>query len=93
MAELLSFKGGVLELDLSLSEFVQRKHQAPVDAVVQELLNTQTYCRSNSELRAIGTGASVAALADGTGYACRDEVRLELWCKQDVTFISHILVD
>lgn len=96
LAELLSFRQGGLQLDASLAEHIQMEHQVNLDAAVQELVNTQTYCRSKSELRAIGKGASIASLEDGSGYADRYPDRLQIWCEKnglDVTFMSHFLVD
>jgi len=96
IAELVSFRFGSLKLDASLADDIRNEHQVELDAAVQELVDTQTYCRSQTELRAIGSGAAIASLEDGTGYADRYRDRLQIWCDQkglDVTFMSHVLVD
>lgn len=96
VAEFLALHAGTLKLDPSLADFIQKEHGVVLDDAVAELVNTHTYCRSDTVLRTIGSGASIAVLEDGTGYADLHMGRLRIWCEKQgrkFTPLTLIMVD
>ncbi len=96
VAELLMLSAGTLRLEPSLVEYIQKKHGVVLDDVVAELVETHTYCRSDTVLQSIGGGTSIALLEDGSGYADLHADRLRTWCeKQGLDFmpLTFIRVD
>lgn len=96
VAEFLALHAGTLKLAPSLADFIQKEHGVVLDDAVAELVSTHTYCRSNTVLRTIGSGASIAVLEDGTGYADLHMGRLRTWCEKQghkFTPLTLIMVD
>lgn len=80
MAKALTLQPRPLKLDLSLSEFLRKKHGVVLDDAVAELVGTHAYCRTDTELRPIGHDTLLVIREDGTGYADLNTVRLSAWC-------------
>ncbi|MGW8304710.1 MAG: DUF6602 domain-containing protein [Achromobacter pulmonis] len=71
-----------LKLDLVLSNFIHEKHGVVLNDAVTELVNTHTFCRSETELRPIGSYPIVVECEDGTGYVDLRFDRLNAWSKK-----------
>lgn len=80
LAERAGLRGGRLQLDQSLVEYVQRHHGAVLDEAVTELVGTGTFSRRGSSLQAVANQAMIASFDDGTGYVDLDGARLRAWC-------------
>jgi hypothetical protein len=80
LAEFVGMKGGLLELDQSLADYIQRKHSVALEDAVAELVGTSTFCRRENSLRTVTGQALIASFDDGSGYVDIDAVRLRAWC-------------
>lgn len=86
----LALQPGPLKLDLSLSETIHKKHGAVLDDVVAELVNTQVYCRTDTELRSIGRNTLIVMREDGTGYTDQNTARLTAWCDKQAFMLTPL---
>ncbi|MNL94775.1 hypothetical protein D3C81_45670 [compost metagenome] len=82
VAQSLGLKPGPLKLDLSLSKNIYAKYGVALNDAVRELVNTHAYCRTDTELRAIGPAPLLFQSEDGTGYTDKNTIRLTAWCNQ-----------
>lgn len=83
VAKLLATQVGPLKLDLSLGETILKKYGITLDDAVAELVKTQAYCRSDTELQPIGRSTLIVELDDSTGgYADLHMDRLKAWCEK-----------
>lgn len=82
VAQSLGLKPGPLKLDFSLFNNIHAKYGVALDDAVTELVNTHAYCRTDTELRAIGRPPLLFLSEDGTGYTDLNTVRLTAWCSQ-----------
>ena len=80
LAEHASMRGGCLQLDDSLADYVQRRHCASLDEAVAELINTGAFSRTGSTLQVVANRALIASFDDGAGYVDLDGARLRAWC-------------
>ncbi|PUA18622.1 DUF6602 domain-containing protein [Glaciimonas sp. PCH181] len=80
LAEFVFFKGGRLELEQSLDNYIQREHCVALDDVVAELVGTSTFCKRENTLQKVTGQALIASFDDGTGYVDMDAARLRAWC-------------
>lgn len=80
LAEFVGMKGGRLELDQSLADYIQREHSVPLEDAVAELVSTSAFCRRENSLRTVTGQALVASFDDGSGYVDIDAARLRAWC-------------
>lgn len=80
LAEFVGMKGGRLELDQSLADYIQGKHCIALGDAVAELVNTSAFCRRENSLRTVTGQALIASFDDGTGYVDIDAARLRAWC-------------
>ncbi|QKV54737.1 DUF6602 domain-containing protein [Comamonas antarctica] len=87
----LAAQTGPLKLDPSLSKIIHKKHGVILDDVVAELVNTHAYCRSDTELRPIGSSLAIVVCEDGTGYSALDTGRLNAWCEKQGFVMTPVM--
>ncbi len=80
LAEFVSMKGGYLELEQSLADYIQGHHGTALNEVVAELINTNTFSKRKNALQMVTKQALIASFDDGTGYIDLDGPRLRAWC-------------
>jgi hypothetical protein len=82
LAEFASFRGGSLQLDQSLAEYIRHHHSAELDETVTELVSTSTFSRKGGSLQVVADRALIASFDDGSGYVDLDGARLRAWCDE-----------
>ncbi|WP_175837866.1 DUF6602 domain-containing protein [Burkholderia anthina] len=92
VAKSLTLQPTPLKLDLSLSEIIHKKHGVVLDDAVSELVDTQAYCRTDTELRPIGRNTLIVVREDGTGYSDLNTVRLTAWCGKQGFECTHLVI-
>ncbi|KFG92336.1 hypothetical protein GQ56_0137980 [Burkholderia paludis] len=80
LAEFVGMRGGRLELEQSLSDYIQHDHCVALDDAVAELVSTSTFCKRENALQTVTGHALIASFDDGTGYVDLDGARLRAWC-------------
>jgi len=90
VAKSLAFQPGPLKLDIFLSETILKKHGVVLDDAVSELVNTQAYSRTDTELRSIGRNTMIVIREDGTGYTDLHTVRLTAWCEKQKIVLTPL---
>jgi hypothetical protein len=80
LAEFVGMKGGRLELEQSLGNYIQHEHCIALKDAVTELISTSAFCKRENALQKVTGQALIASFDDGTGYVDVDHARLKAWC-------------
>lgn len=91
LTNLLFVRGGSLELDEGLSNYLKENYEQDLSTAAAELVRTCAFRIRDKSLHAVEPAAFVATLPDGTGFAGPKREPLEIWCSQqklDPTFMT-----
>ncbi len=80
VTNLLAFRGGVIELDQDLRDYIKRTHDEDLEKIAAELVRSSAFRLRGNQLQVIPPAAFVVALPDGTGLAGPQREPLERWC-------------
>lgn len=80
LAEFVGMKGGRLELDRSLIDYIQRTHSIAFENAAREIVSTGTFSKQGNTLQMVTGQALIASFDDDTGYVDIDAARLKAWC-------------
>ena len=93
VAGLMCFRGGVIDLDQDLRNYLREKYEEDLDQVAAALVWTSAFRLHGGQLQVIPPVAIVATFPDETGVAGTDRQALELWCVangMDATFMTLV---
>ncbi|AZN36285.1 DUF6602 domain-containing protein [Iodobacter ciconiae] len=80
LASSLVFRGGFLELEQSMVDYIEKKYCVKFEDIVRELIDTCAVSIQANILQKIANQLLIATLDDGTGYIDLDGPRLKAWC-------------
>lgn len=95
VTNLLFARGGAIELDEDLRDYLMHTHGQELSTAAAELVRTSAFRLRGRLLQAIPPVAFVANLPDGTGFAGPSLEPLEIWCNQQrmtPTFMSMMML-
>jgi hypothetical protein len=96
VAGLLAFRGGAIQLDQELRDYVSNKYNEDLDKVASELTRSSAFRRRGKLLQVIPPAATVATIPDGTGFAGPTGDSIERWCAEHqihATFMTIMSLD
>lgn len=78
---LMAIRGGYLELDKGLDDYLMESHGHSLNEVVENLIRTRIFARVGSYLRPVADVTHVLTNDDDSGYVAVDKNRFDAWCK------------
>lgn len=81
VVKLVGMRCGVIKLDAGLADFVRERHSQLLTAVVQELVDSGAFGRTEDELHVIAPATVIGFLDDGASVVALDSGKLDRWCQ------------
>ncbi len=80
VVNLLGLRGGSMAMDKALAGYIMKTHAVALAEVVQELVDSSAFGRSESELHVIAQCTTVGQLEDDGGVVSLERAKLDRWC-------------
>lgn len=80
---LMAAYGGYLSLDRDMEQYLQDKYGAALSSVVENLVSTRLFMKSDGYLRPINARTYLVMLDERAGYVCSERERMDIWCDQN----------
>jgi hypothetical protein len=74
--------GGYLALDDGMDEYLKNKYETSLQEVSEKLISSRLFMRDGEYIRPIHLYTYIVTVNDGSGYACCDRDRFDLWCEE-----------
>lgn len=81
LTNLMFLRGGYLEIEDDLREYILEKYGVALQNVLDELINTKEFMTEGFYIRPIHSSTHVVTHDDGTGLAAHERERFDLWCE------------
>jgi hypothetical protein len=94
--QIMAMHGGYLAMDDGMSEYLNEKHETPIEEVADNLISTRLFMKDGEYLRPIHSLTHMVTMDDGSGYACCERDRFDLWCEENGIaphYINLVLMD
>ena len=78
---IMAFRGGYLELDSGMNEYLIRTHNCSLNDVVSNLIQTRIFAQEDNHLRPVSDVTHILTNDDESGYISSDRDRFDAWCK------------
>ncbi len=93
---LMAMRGGYLELDDALDEYLMHSHASSSIQVIDNLVKTKVFAKTGNYLRPIGRLTHVLTNDDESGYVATDRNRFDAWCKlhgRDAAYLNIFFIE
>lgn len=78
---LMAMRGGYLELNKGLDDYLMESHGCSLNQVVENLIRTRIFAREGGYLRPLADVTHVLTNDDDSGYVAVDRNRFDAWCQ------------
>lgn len=95
VTDLMCFRGGAIDLDQDLRDYLKDKYEEDLEQIAAALVRTSAFRLLGRQLHVNPPVAFVATFPDKTGIAGTDRQTLEFWCLangMDATFMTLLFV-
>ncbi|MGB3426413.1 MAG: DUF6602 domain-containing protein [Castellaniella sp.] len=79
---IMAMRGGYLELEKGLDDYLMKSHGCPLAQVVENLIKTRIFAHEGEYLRPLSSVTHVLTGDDDGGYVAVDQNRFDAWCKK-----------
>ncbi|MCM2130038.1 DUF6602 domain-containing protein [Larsenimonas rhizosphaerae] len=80
---LMAFKGGYLQLDKDLDEYLKGKYEISVEELKDTLISTRLFMLFDGYIRPIHSQIHMITCDDGSGFVSSERERFDVWCEEN----------
>lgn len=94
--QIMAMRGGYLQMDDGMNDYLNRKYKISTEEVANSLISTSLFMKDGEYLLPIHSITHMVMNDDGSGYVCSERERFDLWCEENGIaphYTSLVLMD